>query len=104
MPPSCSCGFRIGAISRHDFAVFPIQGQSGHRRLKRYFGNKMSVGAQMVVVLKTFVERCVSLVLGHRFEFSCLDVSQTDVFHCSLPFSCDYSCSNSGAAHRSVIR
>jgi hypothetical protein len=29
----------------------------------------MSVGAQMVVVLKAFVERCVSLVLGHPFEF-----------------------------------
>jgi hypothetical protein len=25
------------------------------------------------------VERCVSLVLGHPFEFSWLDVSQTDV-------------------------
>src|SRR5229473_3944300 len=45
----------------------------------------MSVGAQMVVVLKAFVERCVSLVLGHPFEFSWLDVSQTDVFHCSSP-------------------
>jgi len=53
-------GFRIGAISRRDFAVFPVQGQRGLRRLKRYFGNKMSVGAQMVVVLKALVERCVS--------------------------------------------
>src|SRR4029434_1007327 len=50
-------------------------------RLKRYFGDKMSVGAQMVVVLKAFVEYCVSLLLGHPFEFSWLDVSQTDVFH-----------------------
>src|SRR2546427_8880363 len=62
-------GFRIGAVSRRDFAVFPVQGQRGLRRLKRYFGDKMSVGAQMVVVLKAFVERCVSLVLGHPFEF-----------------------------------
>src|SRR5260370_316228 len=77
-------GFRIGAISRRDFAVFPIQGQRGLRRLKRYFGDKMSVGAQMVIVLKAFVERCVSLVLGHPFEFSRRDVSQTDVFHRSL--------------------
>ena len=45
-------GFRIGAVGRRDFAVFPIQGQRRLRRLKRYFGNKMSVGAQMVVVLK----------------------------------------------------
>src|SRR5271167_596510 len=74
-------GFRIGAIGHRDFAVFPGQGHGGLRRLKRYFGNKMSVGAQMVVVLKAFVEHCVSLVPGHPFEFSWLDVSQTDVFH-----------------------
>src|SRR5438445_8200901 len=74
-------GFRIGTISRRDRAVFPAQGQRGLRRLKRYFGDKMSVGVQMVVVLKAFVERCVSLVLGHPFEFSWLEVSQTDVFH-----------------------
>src|SRR3977135_3591801 len=74
-------GFSIGAVGGRDFAVFPVQGQRGLRRLKRYFGDKMSVGAQMVVVLKAIVERCVSLLLGHPFEFSWLDVSQTDVFH-----------------------
>src|SRR5207244_11580200 len=73
-------GFRIGAIRRHDFAVFPVQSQRGLRRLKSYFGDKMSVGAQMVVVLKAFVERCASLALGHPFEFSRLEVSQADVF------------------------
>src|SRR6266480_1665431 len=73
-------GFRIGAIRRRDFAVFPVQGQRGLRRLKRYFGDKMSVGAQMVVVLKAFVERCMSLVLGHPFEFSWLDVSKQMCF------------------------
>jgi hypothetical protein len=78
-------GFRVGAVSRRNFAVFPLQGHGGLRRLKRYFGNQMSVGAQMVVVLKAFVEHCVSLVLGHPFECSWLDVSQTDVFHCSSP-------------------
>jgi hypothetical protein len=41
----------------------------------------MSVGAEMVVVLKAFVECCVALDLGHPFEFSWLDVTQTDVFH-----------------------
>src|ERR1700733_1432341 len=81
-------GFRIGAVSRRDFAVFPVQGHGGLRRLKRYFGKKMSVGAQMVVVLKAFIERCVSLVLGHPFEFSWLDISQTDVFHQFLLVSC----------------
>src|ERR1700745_2537180 len=78
-------GFRIGTIGCRDFAVFPVQGQRGLRRLKRYFGHKMSVGAQMVVVLKAFVEHCVSLVLGHPFEFSWLEVSQADVFHRSSP-------------------
>src|ERR1700741_2422662 len=73
--------FRIGAVGCRDFAVFPVQGQRGLRRLKRYFDNKMSVGAQVVVVLKAFVEYCVSLVLSHAFELSRLDVSQTDVFH-----------------------
>src|SRR5712691_6190995 len=82
-------GFRIGAISRRDFAVIPVQGQRGLRRLKRYFGDKMSVGAQMVVVLKAFVEHCVSPVLRHPFEFSWLDVSQTDVFHRCPLASCD---------------
>src|SRR5437588_5041694 len=80
-------GFRIGAISRRDFAVFPVQGQRGLRRLKRYFGYQMSVGAQMVIVLKAFVERCVSLLLRHPFECSWLDVSQTDVFHRSSCFA-----------------
>src|SRR4029078_13621465 len=78
-------GFRIGAVSRRDFAVFPVQGQRGLRGLQRYFGDKMSVSAQMVVVIKAFVKRCVSLVVGHPFEFSWLDVSQTDVFNCSSP-------------------
>src|SRR5215213_9783830 len=73
--------FRIGAVGSRDFAVFPVQGQRGLRRLKRYFGNKMSVGAQMVVVLKALVEYCVSLVLSHPFKFPRLDVSQTHVFH-----------------------
>src|SRR6266566_476452 len=82
-------GFRIGAISRRDFAVFPVQGQRGLRRLKRYFGDKMSVGAQMVVVLKAFVEKCVLLFLGHPFKFSWLDISQTDVSHRFLLVSCD---------------
>src|SRR5437016_4079929 len=79
-------GFRIGAIRRRDFAVFPVQGQRGLRRLKSYFGDEMSVGAQMVVVLKAFVKRCVSLALGHPLEFSWLEVSQADVSHySSLP-------------------
>src|ERR1700761_1900106 len=39
----------------------------------------------MVVVLKTFVEHCVSLGLGHCRVFCRLVVSQTDVFHWTSP-------------------
>src|SRR5580692_10191686 len=81
--------FRIRAIRRRDLAVFPVQSQRGLRRLKRYFGDKVSVSAQMVVVLKAFVERCASTVLGHPFESSWLEVSQTDVFHPFLLCYCD---------------
>jgi|HubBroStandDraft_4_1064222.scaffolds.fasta_scaffold499789_1 hypothetical protein len=48
--------------------------------MKRYFGDRMSVGAQMVVVVKACVERCVPLGLGHPFEFSRLEVSQQMYF------------------------
>ena len=33
-------GFRIGAVGRRDFAVFPVQGQRGLRRLKSYFASR----------------------------------------------------------------
>src|SRR5258707_12124401 len=97
-------GFGIGAISRRDFAVFPIQGQRGLQRLKRYFGDKMSVGAQMVVVLKAFVERCVSLALGHPFEFSWLYDAQTDVFHLFLLVSNDSESRSSSFSYQIVVR
>src|SRR5690349_16871312 len=80
-------GFRVGAVGGCDFAVFPVQGQGGLGSLKRYFGDEMSVGAQMVIVLKAIVEHRVSFFLGHPFEFSWLEISQTDVFHCSAPRS-----------------
>src|ERR1700739_3030589 len=90
---------------RRDFAVFPAQGQRGLRRLKSYIGDKVSVGAQMVVVLKAFVERCVSLVLGHPFELSWLDVSQADVsqayvFHVSSPLG---GANTTAAGRRALI-
>src|SRR5213075_1645236 len=97
-------GFRIGSISRRDFAVFPVQGQRGLRRLKRYFGDKMSVGTQMVVVLKAFVERCVSLVFGHPFECSWLDVSQTNVFHRFLLVSNNSASRGSSFCYRIFVR
>src|ERR1700730_177062 len=97
-------GFRIGAVGRRDFAVFRVQGQSGLRRQKRYFGTKMSVGAQMVIVLKAFVEHCVSLGLGHHFDFSWLEVSQTDVFHPFLLVSCDSESLSSSFCYQIVVR
>src|SRR5258707_146587 len=97
-------GFRIGAVGRREFAVFPVQGHGGLRRLKRYFGNKMSVGTQMVVVLKAFVEYCVSFVLGHPFEFSWLDVSPADVIHRFLPVSSDSGSRSSSSRYQVVVR
>src|SRR6266853_5879016 len=97
-------GFRIGAVGRRDFAVFPVQGHGGLGRLKRYFGSNMSVGAQTVVILKAFVEHCVLLVLGHPFEFSWLHVSQTDVFHQFLLVSCDSESRSSSFCYEAVVR
>src|SRR5271165_4879727 len=64
----------------------------------------MSVGAQMVVILKAFVEHCVLLVLGHPFEFSWLHVSQTDVFHPFLLVSCDSESRSSSFCYQIVVR
>jgi len=72
--------------------------------MKRYFGNKMSIGAQMVVVLKAFVEHCLSLVHGHPFDFSGLDVSQTDVFHQFLLVFCDSESCSSSFCYQMVVR
>src|SRR6476660_9841590 len=92
--------FCIGAVGRRDCAVCPVQGHGGLRRLKRYFGSHMSVDAETVVILKAFVEHCVSLVLGHPFECSWRQVSQADVFH---PFPL-CAVTQRAMAHRSVIR
>jgi hypothetical protein len=64
----------------------------------------MSVGAQMVIVLKAFVEHCVSLVLGHPFEFPWFDVSQTDEFHQFLLVSCDSESRSSSFCYQIVVR
>src|SRR5271165_3917247 len=77
-------GFRIGTVRSCHFAVLPIQGQGGFRRLKRFSTSPMPVGAKMVVVFKACVEHRVLLALGHAFVFAFVVVSQTDVFHCSL--------------------
>jgi hypothetical protein len=39
------------------------------------------VGGQVIIVLEAFVEHCLLLLLGHFWQFSSLDLSQTNVFH-----------------------
>src|SRR5215472_2790478 len=78
-------GFRVGAVRGCDFAVLPVQGQGGLRRLKGFATGPVPVGAKMVVVVKARVEHGVSLGLAHAVEFVFVVVSQTDVFHGSSP-------------------
>src|SRR6516164_2067828 len=80
-------GFRIGTVRGYDFAVLPIQGQRGFRRLKRFSTSPMPVGAKMVVVFKTCVEHGVLFGLSHAVKFAFVVVSETDIFHCSSPHS-----------------
>src|SRR5262245_50935590 len=69
-------GFRIGTIGSCHFAVLPIQGQGGFRRLKRFSTSPVSVGAKMVVVFKTCIEHGVLLALSHAIKFAFIEVSQ----------------------------
>src|SRR6516225_6597634 len=80
-------GFRIGTVRGCDFAVLPIQGQRGFRRLKRFSTSPMPVGAKMVVVFKTCVEHGVLFGPSHAVKFPFVVVSETDVFQCSSPLS-----------------
>src|SRR5262245_62282873 len=80
-------GFGIGTVRGCDFAVLPIQGQGGFRRLKRFSTSPVPVGAKMVVVFKAGVEHGVLLALGPALVFASVVVSQADVFHCSSPGS-----------------
>src|SRR5260221_5740044 len=72
-------GFRIGPSVVATLPFFQY----------RVNADKMSVGAQMVVVLKAFVERCVSLVLGHPFECSWLDVCRSGLTGKRKYLKCD---------------
>ena len=53
-------GFRIGTVGRCNFAVLPIQGQGGFRRLKRFSTSPMPVGAKIVVLVKAFSRHTLS--------------------------------------------
>src|SRR5271157_5648579 len=63
-------GLRIGTVGSCHFAVLPIQGQGGFRRLKRFSTSPVPIGAKMVVVFKAYVEHGVLLALGHAIEFA----------------------------------
>src|SRR6266851_9744722 len=78
-------GFRVGTVGGCHFAVLPVQGQGGFRRLKRFSTSPVPVGAKMVVVFKAYVEHGVLLALSHAIKFVFIVVSQTDVFHYSSP-------------------
>src|SRR5260370_36949142 len=53
-------GFDIGTVCGRYFAVLPIQGQRGFTGLKSLSTSEVPVRAQMVIVIKAFVEHCVS--------------------------------------------
>src|SRR5262245_9639046 len=74
-------GFRVGTVSGCDFAVLPIQGQGGFRRLKRFPTSPVPVGAKMVIIFKACVVHSVSLALAQAVEFAFVVVTQTDVFY-----------------------
>ncbi len=69
-----SCGLQIYQILRlcplivrvgvSNFAVLPIQGQGGFRRLKCFTSSPMPVGAKMVVVFNACIEHRVLRALG----------------------------------------
>src|SRR5215469_15883242 len=76
-------GFRVGTVGGCHFAVLPVNGQRGFRRLERFSASPVPVGAKMVIVIKACVEHGVLFSRSHAFEFSFVVVSETDVFHCS---------------------
>src|SRR5262245_57481288 len=78
-------GFCIGTVSGCHFAVLPIQGQRGFRRLKRFSTGPVTAGLKMFVVFKAGIEHGVSLALSQTIEFAFVVVAKTDVFHRSFP-------------------
>src|SRR5215472_11502840 len=77
-------GFRVGTVGGRDFAVLPVQGQRGFRRLERFSASPVPVGAKMVIVIKACVEHGVLFSRGHALEFAFVVVSETYVLHCFL--------------------
>src|SRR5215470_17605176 len=78
-------GFRVGTVGGCHFAVLPVNGQRGFRRLESFSASPVPVGAKMVIIIKACVEHGVLFSRGHALEFAFVVVSETDVFHCSSP-------------------
>ena len=78
-------GFRMGGRRSSRLCRLSSTGSPRFPEAEELLLHQMSVGSEMVIVLKALVEYGVSLVLGHPFEYPRLEVSQTDVFHCSSP-------------------
>src|SRR5208337_254548 len=75
--------FCVRTVCHCNLSVLPTH---GHRRvggLKRFLSDQVSVLPQFVVVAETRVQHSVTLALRHVFELAGLEVSQTDVSHCS---------------------
>src|SRR5579871_768684 len=77
--------FRVRAVRGCDFAVFPIQGQRGFRRLQPFSTIPMPVSAKMIVILKAGVEHGIALGLSHAVEFIFVVITETHVFHSYPP-------------------
>src|SRR5262249_19966927 len=80
-------GFRVGTVGGCHFAVLPVNGQRGFRRLERFSASPVPVGAKMVIVIKACVEHGVLFSRGHALELAFVVVAKTEVFHCSSPHS-----------------
>src|ERR1700679_2398508 len=70
-------GFHVGTVGSCHFAVLPIQGQRGFRRLQRFSAGPVPTGAKMIVIFKACIKHGVSLALGHAIEFAFVVVAKT---------------------------
>src|SRR5258707_11240158 len=50
-------GFRIGAVGRRDFAVFPVQGHGGLRRLERLEKQTSELQSRQKLVCRLLLEK-----------------------------------------------
>jgi hypothetical protein len=80
MPPSCSLVSAQGpsvVVTLPLFSTGSMRSPEAEEALRPQGVRQRAYGR----CTQSIVERCLSLGLGHPFEFSWLEVSQTDVFH-----------------------